>query len=426
MLPPIPPRPPTPPAFLPSGPPPPAPPRSTPTPPTPPTEVTDALLHADATLATEHAPHPIAAQGRDVFVTGAAGFVGTELVRRILEHSDARVYCHVRARSAAEGHDRLIDGIRALGDTPPSWPARVVPVLGDLTRPRLGIAAAQWSEIAAETGQLFHVGALVNHVAPYRLFRRPNVHATAELLRLSSTTAQKRIHHVSSMGYWSGYRGAAEPGARNVAGPGAQAPGYLLSKWVADRLVEQAIDRGFPATIYRLGYVGGGWHGASNLRGWLELHLRAFARLREMPVGETRIAVTPVDLLATDLWTLAAQPDAPGRAYNLAHREQVVSMADIEAAFAAIGRPVRRTPGPAWYAAFQAAPQDPYMQLLQVFLEDEPPRWDDARHAFAQRVAAATAAQLGHPTTFSKTDYLQAMLAGLVRSEHSLRTRWAA
>jgi thioester reductase-like protein len=384
-------------------------------------DVTAELLLDDATLAAEHVPHPVTARGRDVFLTGASGFVGTELLRRILEHTAARVYCHVRARSTVDAHRRLLDGLRAIGELPPAWAARVVPVLGDLSRPRLGIATRQWDELAADIGEIFHVAALVNHVAPYRLFRRPNVHAIDEVLRLSATTAQKRIHHISSMGYWSGYHGPADAGARHLAGPGPDAPGYTLSKWASDRLMEQAADRGFPVAIYRLGYVGGGWHGASNLRGWLELHLRGFARLRKMPVGETRIAVTPVDLLASDVWALATRPDAFGRAYNLAHREQVISMTDIEAAFAAIGWPVRRTSGAAWMAAFQAAPHDPYMELLHVFLEDEPPRWDAERHAFDLRVAAATHARLGSPPAFSKPQYLQAMLSGLIRSEHTLR-----
>lgn len=421
MFPPSPPTPPTPPAPFLS--------RAVPVPPTPPTPppicgVSDELLRGDATLRADHVPHARAAHGDDVFITGASGFVGAELLRRILAHTTARAYCHVRARSVAEAHQRLLDCLRTLGDTPPSWHARVIPVLGDLARPRLGIAPHQWDELAAETGQIFHVAALVNHVAPYALFRRPNVQATDEVLRLSATAAQKRVHHISSMGYWSGYRGLAGADARNVIGPGSRAPGYLLSKWVSDRLMEQAIDRGFPVSIYRLGYISGGWHGASNLRGWLELHLRAFARLGQMPIGDTQLAVTPVDLLADDLWTLTAQPH--GLAHNLAHREQVISMCDVEAAFADIGWPVRRTSPAAWFAAFQAAPRDPYMELLQVFLEDAPPQWEPERFALHQRAAAATRARLDYPQPFSKSDYLQAMLSGLVRAEHSLHARSVA
>lgn len=386
-----------------------------------PNEVTPELLRQDTALPPGLRPNAIAADERDVFLTGASGFVGAALLREILARSSARVFCHLRARSREDARDRLLRALGTMGAVPPSWSARVIPIVGDLTRPRLGMSEGQWSELAAQTGRIIHAAALVNHVAPYRLFRRPNVDATREILRLSATASQKEIHHISSMGYWTGYQGDAVEGARNTAGPGVGAPGYVLSKWVSDRLMEQAADRGFPVAIYRLGYVSGGWHGASNLRGWLELHLRAFARLRLIPEGDTRLAVTPVDLLSADLWALSQDPAARGRAYNLAYREQVIAMADIERAFAAMGRPIERVPGARWYAAFQAAPQDAYMQLLDVFLHEAPPEWSAERHAFAQRISAATGARVGNPAPFAKEAYLPAMLDGLVRSDELIQ-----
>jgi thioester reductase-like protein len=356
-----------------------------------------------------------------VFLTGATGFVGAAILWNILDRSPARVFCHLRAPGIQVGHDRLMRGLSALGAVPPSWRARVIPVVGDLTRPRLGITDSQWAEVAAETGEIFHVGALVNHVAPYSLFRLANVHATREILRLSATSAQKQIHHVSSLGYWSGYCGEPHDAARNITGPGTEAAGYLLSKWVSDRLMEQASDRGFPVAIYRLGYVSGGWQGASNQRGWLELHLRAFARLRQMPEGDACLAVTPVDLIAPDIWALSRRPDASGHAYNLAYREQVITMPDTEQAFADIGLPVEHVSTATWLASFRAAPHDAYMQLLDVFLHEPTPQWNAERHAFFQRVSAATGALLGNPPPFPKTLYLKAMLAGFVRSDQKLR-----
>jgi len=155
------------------------------------TAVTAELLEQDAALPLDFMPAPVGAPSSDVFLTGATGFVGAEILWKILEHSSARVYCHVRARSVEEGHERLAQSLRTLGSMPRSWRARVIPVLGDLSKPCLGISGSEWAEIAAHTGTIFHVGALVNHVAPYRMFRRPNINAVHELLRLSATTAQK-------------------------------------------------------------------------------------------------------------------------------------------------------------------------------------------------------------------------------------------
>ena len=66
------------------------------------------------------------------FVTGATGFIGRHLVERLLER-DGDVYVLVREGSR-DRLEALIDGWD--GDAR----ARVKPVVGDLSEPRLGVS----------------------------------------------------------------------------------------------------------------------------------------------------------------------------------------------------------------------------------------------------------------------------------------------
>src|SRR5215831_20923967 len=79
------------------------------------------------------------------FVTGATGFVGRELVRRLVEsHPDLHLIALVRASddiSLAGRHAMLIK------ELPPAQAARVTVLRGDMVAPRLGLAERDWNEV---------------------------------------------------------------------------------------------------------------------------------------------------------------------------------------------------------------------------------------------------------------------------------------
>ena len=63
------------------------------------------------------------------FVTGATGFIGRHLVQELLDHREGEIFVLVR-RARRPGMETLI---RAWGSD------RVIPVVGDLTKPGLGV-----------------------------------------------------------------------------------------------------------------------------------------------------------------------------------------------------------------------------------------------------------------------------------------------
>ncbi len=66
------------------------------------------------------------------FVTGATGFIGKRLVKKLLERKGAVVYFLIRSESAAK--------VPALREFWGASAARVIPVHGDLTSKKLGVA----------------------------------------------------------------------------------------------------------------------------------------------------------------------------------------------------------------------------------------------------------------------------------------------
>ncbi|HEX2390353.1 MAG TPA: SDR family oxidoreductase, partial [Casimicrobiaceae bacterium] len=85
------------------------------------------------------------------FVTGATGFIGRYLVARLVKRNGP-IYALVRKRSLAR-----LDELRE------AWGVdnkRVIAVVGDLAKPKLGIPAADIRKLKGRIDHFFHLAAI--------------------------------------------------------------------------------------------------------------------------------------------------------------------------------------------------------------------------------------------------------------------------
>src|SRR5207248_492124 len=76
---------------------------------------------------------------------------------------------------------------------------RIVPLAGDLARPRFGLTDERYTQLAAAINAIYHNGAHVNFLHPYENLKAANVSGTQEVLRLATTTRLKPLHFVSML-----------------------------------------------------------------------------------------------------------------------------------------------------------------------------------------------------------------------------------
>jgi nonribosomal peptide synthetase DhbF len=288
-------------------------------------------LMAEAVLPPEIDPRGTAPMRsrppRHLLLTGATGFVGAFLLKELLEGLPVRVHCLIRATGREEAGVKLERRLRAYGLWEERFRERIEPVPGDLAKPGLGLSPTQLGALAERIDAIYHCGAVVSFLYPYREMRAPNVQATQALLELACRGRLKAFHHVSTLSVFPPHarRGEALLAEDDpLEGATGFRTGYAQSKWVAERLVAQARDRGAQVAIYRLGNVAGHSRtGAWNTTDFVSRALKSFIQLGSMPVLDGTLDLLPVDFVAKAIAHLSRAPQSLGRTFHLSHPRPV-------------------------------------------------------------------------------------------------------
>ncbi|GKZ85679.1 putative Hybrid PKS-NRPS biosynthetic cluster [Aspergillus niger] len=199
-------------------------------------------LQNHSTPATSQCP-PLGDKKQRVLLTGATGFLGQALLRRLVDDDCVTTVHCVAVRKPEK--------LGPLQDHP-----KVQLHRGDLVAPLLGLTEDAAREVFTRCNAIIHNGADVSFMKSYQSLREPNVSSTRELLRLSVVHANgaHRFCFVSTaaVAWLSGATEFAEATARHVQPPADGSLGYAASKWASERLIEQAVERyGLNATIFR-------------------------------------------------------------------------------------------------------------------------------------------------------------------------------
>jgi len=168
---------------------------------------------------------------------------------------------------------------------------------------------------------------MVNFVYPYAAHKASNVLGTQEILRLASTRKLKAVHFVSTLSIL--YSGGANDGRVfseeiSLDEVGAPFGGYAQSKWVAEKLVEQARARGIPCAIYRPGLVSGhSVSGAWNTDNLISSMTRVCLMLGSIPNLDVMVNIVPVDFVSGAIVHLSKDPKNLGKVYHLDNPESI-------------------------------------------------------------------------------------------------------
>ncbi|MGH2988868.1 MAG: SDR family oxidoreductase [Solirubrobacterales bacterium] len=247
------------------------------------------------------------------FVTGATGFIGRHLVELLLER-EGKV--HVLVREGSKGRLEELRHRWGVGED------RIVPVVGDLTQPRLG-CDDRIADLHGKVEHFFHLAAIYDMTADGESQRIANVQGTRGAVGLAAAIEAGRFHMVSSIAAAGLYKGVWREDMFDEATDLDNHP-YFRTKHDSERVVREESER--PWRVYRPGIVVG--HSETGEMDKIDgpyYFFNLIRRLRNtvpqwMPligVEGREINLVPVDFVTRAMDHIAHLDEGDGRAFHL-------------------------------------------------------------------------------------------------------------
>jgi NAD(P)-dependent dehydrogenase (short-subunit alcohol dehydrogenase family) len=248
------------------------------------------------------------------FVTGATGFIGRNLVERLLQR-EGTIYALVRAGSRGR-LEELRTGWGADG-------ARIVPVAGDLSQPGLGVSEEDMVAMRGEVDHFFHLAAIYDITADAEAQEIANVEGTRHAVELAGAIEAGCFHQVSSIAAAGLYKGEWREDMFDEAERLDTNP-YFRTKHESERLVREESPR--PWRVYRPGIVvGDSRNGEIDKIDGPYYFFKALQRARRVlpswlptvGIEGGEINIVPVDYVAAAIDHIAHKPKLDGRTFHL-------------------------------------------------------------------------------------------------------------
>ena len=286
--------------------------------------------------------------GGTIFFTGFPGFLGSELLPRVLRRrAGAKAICLVQPKFAAMARERAL----AIEAREPALKGRIELAEGDITAADLGLE--DFKETAREVREIFHLAAVYDLSVRREVGLKVNLDGTRHVLDFADDCRKlERFQYVSTC-YVSGrYAGIYR---ETDLDKGQEFNNfYEETKFLAEVEVQARMKGGLPATIYRPAVVVGDsktgdtqkYDGPYFAIRWL-LKQPGVAILPVVgDTHRTRLNLVPRDFVISAIDALAGMRLADGKVYQLADPEPLTIAEVIDAIAKATGRMVVKLPLP--------------------------------------------------------------------------------
>ena len=260
-----------------------------------------------------------------ILLTGATGFLGIHVLRELLVQTNNHIICLIRGKNKQQALLRIENIAQKYNFSLANYGQRIIPIIGDLSLPQLGLQEEQWQHLALTVNTIYHCGAVVNMINSYEQLKPTNFQATQEIIKLACTTTRKKINFASTLSVFVAtdlnfgvcYENDCLEDTKFVYG------GYTQTKWGAEYFLHQLPSNLVSINIFRLGLItGDSKTGLYSSQDYLALFVKGLLEIGSLPIGKwptIKLDVTPVDYAAKALVYLSLLPQS--KCYHLANND---------------------------------------------------------------------------------------------------------
>lgn len=252
-----------------------------------------------------------------ILLTGATGFLGTELASRLIKETEGKIYALVRAADDEEAAWRLKSVWHHERELYEAVGTKVIPAAGDFLKPSLGLDAVSARDLQEKVSLVIHAGAEVGFRKSKEELDLTNGKGTENVLAFAGEIRNLRRFVYISTAYVAGQKTGRV--LEEEIGD-AFSSYYEESKAGAEQLVRNS---GLPFSICRPGMIVG-----DSRTGWVKnfntiYYVLKLMLLKKLPVLPIRkdyaLNLVPVDYVADSVIAVceAGEDKARGKTFHL-------------------------------------------------------------------------------------------------------------
>ncbi|MDI1314628.1 type I polyketide synthase [Prosthecobacter sp.] len=308
-------------------------------------------------FATAPVPCSEIEQPQIIFLTGVLDFFGAFLLRDLLQQTHAGIHCLISAADKASATQQIETHLKAYGCWDVSFHPRIIPVLGSLSEPLLGLSPDAFDLLASTVDVIYHTASHINHIAVYEHLKPVNVNGSVEIIRLAAQSRLKPVNYLSSVSILAASQSTADsPLLEDDPLPDHDklTVGYSQSRWVSEQLFLQARAQGLPVNVYRPGLlVGDDRTGICPTDNIIWLFLKTCIVAGVGPDSGCSSLLTPVDFVAAAMVRISLSLTGTGRTYHLIN-PAAPGFRELQGLARSYGYSIREVPEDQWEAALES------------------------------------------------------------------------
>ncbi|GJE92564.1 acetyl-CoA synthetase-like protein [Phanerochaete sordida] len=320
-------------------------------------------------------------QGVAVLLTGTTGGIGSHILAALLaDDRVSKVYAFNRPQSMADSARRQAAAFaeRHL-PTELLSTGKHVGLTGDLNEDYFGLDQHTFDEITHSVTVVIHNAWMVHFNYPLSSFESL-VAGTRKLVDFCSALDRAvRLVYTSSVGIAGGWDTRKGPVPEDILFDPAHATGngYGSSKYVVERMIAVAREKGLEATILRVGQVcGSAATGAWNTSDWVPSMIKSSVAMEQLPETEGMSTWIPMDAVANLALEIAVSEKRAPLVLNVVHPRPKPWHAILSDVSDALGVNMKFVPLKKWVSVLEqkaqtvdskTADQIPAIKLVQTF-----------------------------------------------------------